>query len=119
MYKVNYSDVKPLEVEEGGAKGVLLRWVISERAGAEKSALQVFTLKPGGHTPVHAHPWEHEVFILQGNGVYVHQGEDIALAAGDVIFSPPDEEHQFKNIGDTLFEFICLIPLEEDSAADC
>lgn len=113
MYKVNYGQVAQLAVEEGGAQGVSLRWVISEREGAENFALRVFTLEPGGFTPLHTHPWEHEVFILKGSGAVVEAGEDVAFGPGDVIFVRPGEEHQFKNTGDTALEFICLIPIDK------
>ncbi|MDI6715569.1 MAG: cupin domain-containing protein [Actinomycetota bacterium] len=116
MFKVNYSQVKQVNVEEGGAKGVSLRWVISEREGAENFALRIFTLKPGGHTPLHTHPWEHEVFILKGFGVIVSEGKDIPITQGDVIFVPPEEEHQFKNTNDEELEFICLIPIPKKCA---
>lgn len=111
MFKINFSDVGQVEVEESGAKDVLLRWVVSEREGAENFALRVFTVKPGGYTPLHTHPWEHEVFILKGTGAVVNEGKDKPIRQGDVIFIPPEEEHQFKNTSDMELEFICLIPI--------
>ncbi|MDI6817182.1 MAG: cupin domain-containing protein [Actinomycetota bacterium] len=113
MYKVNYSKVNQVGVEEAGAKGVVLRWVISEREGAENFALRVFTLEPGGFTPLHDHPWEHEVFILRGSGSVVEDGKDVPFEQGDVIFVPAGETHQFKNADDAELEFICLIPINK------
>jgi quercetin dioxygenase-like cupin family protein len=113
MYKVNYSQVNQVGVEEVGAKGVALRWVISEREGAENFALRVFTLEPGGFTPLHEHPWEHEVFILRGSGTVVENGKDVPFEQGDVIFVPSCETHQFKNADDAELEFICLIPINK------
>ncbi|MCL6472332.1 MAG: cupin domain-containing protein [Firmicutes bacterium] len=113
MFKINYTQITPTSVEEDGASGVSLRWVISEKEGAENFALRVFTVEPGGHTPLHTHPWEHEVFILKGSGAVVNEGRDVPMSAGDVIFVPADEEHQFKNTADSVMEFICLIPISK------
>jgi len=34
------------------------------------------------------------------------------LKKGDVIFVPGGENHQFKNPGKDVLEFICLIPMD-------
>ncbi|MCH7703407.1 MAG: cupin domain-containing protein, partial [Planctomycetes bacterium] len=39
---------------------------------------------------------------------------DRPFGAGDVIFVPANEMHQFVNTDDTSCEFICLIPVPED-----
>jgi len=36
-----------------------------------------------------------------------------AFEAGDVVFVPPDELHQFRNTGDGELRFLCLIPLQK------
>ena len=53
---------KPVEME--GAKDVDIRWLISKEDGAENFAMRMFELQPGGHTPLHTHPQEHEVFVV-------------------------------------------------------
>lgn len=111
MYKTSYMQVQSTAVIDDGTQGVSMRWVISEKEGAENFALRIFTVEPGGHTPLHTHPWEHEVFVLKGKGAVVNEGKDVPLNAGDVVFVPADEEHQFKNVGDSEMEFICLIPI--------
>ena len=34
------------------------------------------------------------------------------VSAGDFVFVPPNDEHQFQNAGDEPFEFLCMVPLE-------
>jgi quercetin dioxygenase-like cupin family protein len=111
MFKTQYSDVESIKVEEDGVSGVSMRWVISEKQGAENFALRVFTVEPGGNTPLHTHDWEHEVFVLKGNGSAYSDGEYVPMQQGDVIFIAPNELHQFKNTSDAVMEFICLIPI--------
>jgi quercetin dioxygenase-like cupin family protein len=65
---------------------------------------------PGGYTPRHSHPYEHEVFVLEGAGV-VFEGETAhPLKAGDVVFVVPGEVHQFRNTGDRPLKFLCMVP---------
>ena len=88
-----------------------MRWVISERDGAQNFAMRVFEMAPGGHSPYHSHSWEHEVFILKGTASLVRgEGDAVSCSEGTVIFIAPNERHQFKNLADESLEFICLIP---------
>ena len=105
-----YDDVTAEEINEDGAANVSVRWVIAEKDGAPNFYMRVFELGPGGHTPLHAHPWEHEMFVLEGAGCIVKEGKDVPLSPGTVVFVPPDEEHQMKNTGSEMFKVICLIP---------
>jgi quercetin dioxygenase-like cupin family protein len=78
--------------------------------GAENFAMRLFEMEPGGYSPLHSHAWEHEVFILEGEGIVQSGGEERKFRPGDVIFIPPNEEHQFKNTGEKVVKFLCLIP---------
>ncbi len=78
--------------------------------GAPTFAMRVFEVEPSGYSPLHKHPWEHEVFILEGQGQLFDGKNDRPLNPGDVVFVTPDEMHQFKNHGNELLKFICLIP---------
>ena len=35
----------------------------------------MFEIAPEGYSPLHIHKWEHEVFILEREGVVVTEGE--------------------------------------------
>lgn len=98
----------PVEVE--GAKDVAIRWLISKEDGARNFALRMFELQPGGHTPLHSHPHEHEVFIVEGQGTFVYEGTENPFGAEYVIFVPGGKEHQFKNTGYSILRMLCIIP---------
>ncbi len=100
---------KPVNVE--GAKGVAIRLLVSKADGAPTFAMRMFEVQPGGQTPLHRHPHEHEVFILEGAGTLVHEGKNHPMAKEDVIFVPGNDEHCFKNTGSSLLRFLCLVPL--------
>jgi quercetin dioxygenase-like cupin family protein len=78
--------------------------------GAENFALRLFEMEAGGHSPYHNHPWEHEVFILEGEGLLVGEDRERPFGAGDVIFLPQNEKHQFKNTSEKTVKFLCIVP---------
>ena len=105
------SDVAKQAVNVEGAQGVEIRWLISKADGAGNIAMRMFELQPGGHTPLHTHPHEHEVFVLEGNGIFVFEGREHEFGPEHVIFVPGGKEHQFKNTGDSILRFLCIIPI--------
>ena len=104
------SNISKSPVSDEGAKDVAIRWLISKEDGAPNFAMRMFELEPGGHTPLHTHPQEHEVFILEGEGTLVFEGKEHPFGAEYVIFVPPNREHRFKNTGDSFLRMLCIIP---------
>ena len=104
----DYRDVVAEDVE--GVPGVTIRWVIAEDDGAPYFALRVFEVQPGCATLHHSHWWEHEVFILAGEGVVQHGEGETAVHPGTTILVPGGEMHCFRNTGSDMLRFICLIP---------
>lgn len=113
MKVCNFKDVELREVTDEGARGVSIRWVISKDDDAKNFYMRVFDVQPGGHTPYHQHDWEHEVFILDGEAEVVTEEGPRKAPAGTVVFAKPKEMHQFRNAGNGLMRFICLIPRTE------
>ncbi len=112
----HYSDVAAQQVEEG-AKGVTIRRVINEGDGAANFAMRHFEIAPGGHTQHHAHPWEHEVFVLAGRGKVAGPEGARALAPGTAVFVPPGEEHHFASDGPEPLTMLCLVPIARTCTA--
>ncbi len=112
MKHIHYSNVKAQHFEGDIVKGVTGRIAIGKEDQANNFCMRIFTIEPGGFTPKHSHPWEHEIFIHQGEGLLLQDGEYMTVVPGDVIFIPGNEEHQFKNKGVAPFVFVCLVPRE-------
>lgn len=108
----HWTDV-PAQIAEG-IDGVTIRWVIGSPDGAPDGAphfaMRVLEVQPGCSSPCHNHWWEHEVFVLDGQGVAVSDAGDAPISSGTVILVEGDEIHQFRNTGDDVLRFICLIP---------
>jgi quercetin dioxygenase-like cupin family protein len=110
MKITNVNDVPAERVEMEGVKDCSYRVALSARDGQLSMAMRFFEVAPGGHTPFHHHPYEHEIFVTEGSGTVWREGREVPLKAGDVLFIPADEKHQFKNAGNAPFKFMCLIP---------
>lgn len=108
-------DVPLQEVTMEGAERVQVRWLVSKTDGAPTFAMRQFELQPGGYTPHHHHPYEHEIYVLEGTGVILDGEEPRPLKAGDVVLVEPDDVHQFRNTGSTVMKMLCLIPNSADS----
>ncbi len=113
MKVASYLDTPEEVVQMEGAKGVRVRWVIGNQDGAPNFAMRHFVIEPGGHTPAHSHPYEHEVFILEGEGEVLDGDTYRPIKAGDVVFVAPNEFHQFRNTGTAPLRFLCLIPIQQ------
>ncbi len=105
----HHQDVEARDAEEGSSK-LTVRWLVTKDMGAENFAMRLFEMGSGGYSPLHSHPWEHEVFILEGEGLVIDEEGEREFRPGNVIFIPPNEKHQFKNNGKKTVKFLCLIP---------
>jgi len=111
MKLIHYSSVLPLKFNNDLARGVAGRVVVGKADGANHFCMRIFEIAPGGHTPKHAHPWEHEMFVHSGEGEIYGNGQWSPIGPGSVIFMPPDEEHQVKNTGKDVLVLACLVPV--------
>ncbi len=108
MKIVNVKDVIEEEVKDG--RNATIRWLIDEKTGIN-FAMRYFVIKKNGYTPFHTHEWEHEIFVVKGEG-YVFNGRDrIKIKTGDAVFIAPNEPHQIVNDESDSLEIICLIPI--------
>lgn len=97
-----------------GASGAKMRMLVGPTEGAPNFHMRHFEVAPGGYTPHHQHDYEHEIVVLSGQGVAKSEQGDRPFRAGDVIYVPANERHQFANPGPEPLTFICLIPAPRD-----
>jgi quercetin dioxygenase-like cupin family protein len=109
--KVTHLKQVPAEkLEMEGVRDCKVQVAVGPRDGAPTFAMRVFDVAPGGHTPLHEHPYEHEIYVLEGRGTVWRDGHEVLIEPGHVLYIPANERHQFKNAGDKPFKFMCLIP---------
>ncbi len=106
------SEKKKVEME--GAEGAFKQIPVSKADGTPNFSLRVFTLKPGGHTPFHQHPYEHVNYIIEGEGtIKKEDGSFQQVKKGDFVLVMPNEKHQYANAsGSSDFVMICGVPRE-------
>jgi len=111
-------DAQPMTMP--GAQGVTMKLMVGRDDGAPNFAMRLFTVQPGGQTPKHAHNYEHEVMVVAGQAqVYdADLDHERPAAAGDVLFIPANQTHQFRNITDGPLQFMCLVPTSYDCSVD-
>ncbi len=110
MKVIKTKDVLPVTMDNDMVKNVSGRLLIGNEDGAKNFCMRYFEIGKDGHTPKHTHDWEHEVFVHSGNGKVFIEDKWHSLSKGSAVFVPQGIEHQFKNISDDPFVFICLIP---------
>ena len=105
------AEKKELDLED--AKGVYKQIPISKEDGTPTFSFRVFTIKPGGHTPLHTHSFEHLNYIIEGHGIVIDQDGKYEIKQGDFALIPPYEKHQYMNTSISRpLVMICAVPKE-------
>jgi len=111
IFVVNHTDVTHEKLAKGAEK-TEVQYLIDERHGSTRFALRIYTIQKGGHTPLDQHQYEHQVYILKGEG-FLRQSKNPDsplknLKPGDAVFIPSNAVHQFSNGGDEPLVFLCV-----------
>jgi len=111
IFVVNHTDV-PRENLSKGAEKTEVQYLIDDRQGSTRFALRIYTIQKGGHTPLDQHQYEHQVYILKGEGL-LRQSKNADsplknLKPGDAVFIPSNAVHQFSNAGNDPLIFLCV-----------
>ena len=110
MKAIHYRDVPPTLIDNDKARSVAARVVLGKADGAANFCMRVFELGPGGHTPRHAHAWEHEMFFHAGAGEVFCEGRWNPVRAGSVVLVPGGQDHQIRNTATEKLVVVCLVP---------
>ncbi|MHC4247061.1 MAG: cupin domain-containing protein [Planctomycetia bacterium] len=110
MIRTRLDSSETTAVELDGVKDVAMRVLLGAADDMPNFSMRHFVVQPGGHTPKHAHDYEHQVIVLAGDGEADHGDETVRFHPGDVMYVEADQVHQFRNTGSEPVEFICLVP---------
>lgn len=94
------------------AAGVSMRVAIAEEDGAKNIVMRVLEIDPEGFTPLHAHEYEHHLFVVRGKGLVTDGAKECRLEKDDVVFIPVDQMHQIRNTGDSELILVSVLPLQ-------
>ena len=101
-------------VAERVSDGITIRWVVGRPEGAPNFAMRVIEFEPEAAFARHEHPYEHEIFVLEGEGICESPVGNASMRRGTVIYIPPGEPHSYRNVGSGPLRFICVIPHPEE-----
>ena len=106
MYVVSVADTKELTTPHGKR----LKWLLTKEIGAPNFEMRYFEIPESAEYSEGAHPWEHEIFVVKGEGILRSGGEERVIKPGDAVFIPSDETHGFQNPWEEALGLICVIP---------
>ena len=108
-------NIKQLEskvITSPEAKDASIQVLVSPNEGWDSHVMRVLEVKQEGYTPKHSHPWPHINYIIEGEGELQIGDEVTKVSAGSYAFVPGNTIHQFKNVSEAVFKFICIVPEE-------
>jgi len=112
----HYTEVKASLVPPDAARKTYIRWLISKKDGAPTFSMRLFEVEVGGSISAHHHPWEHEIYILDGEGKIRIGSKWYVIRDGTFIYVPPNVEHEYINTGNKVLKFVCVIPNKPSSS---
>src|SRR5215813_548826 len=84
--------------------------LIGANDGAANFVVRFFAIPPHGFSNLDFHQHDHGVIIMSGRGRVMINGTYQEIGPGDVVYIAPWEQHQFENLTDEPFTFVCVIP---------
>ena len=112
MYLSKVKDVEKEKVDMKGVEKTWIQWLIASKEGAGNYAMRLFTVEPGGVIGKHNHPWEHEIYFLEGKGIVGAGEEEKEVEPGNFAYIEPDIPHWYRNTGESDWKFLCIIPMK-------
>ena len=110
MIVKNVLDVKREPVIAKGVDKVTKQVLLGPDDGAPNFTMRRFIVEPSGFTFYHTHDFEHEVYILAGEGIVRTKDAELKIKKDMAILVIPNEIHQFINNGNEDLVFLCIIP---------
>ena len=102
--------VRAYGAEHSGADKATRQILIGADENSPNFHIRYFAVQPGGYTSLDQHAHEHGVYILHGRARLRLEINEYELSAGDVVYIPGNEVHQFFASGLEPFGFLCVVP---------
>lgn len=108
----HFNQLEATQIMSPEAKNAAMKVLVSPKEGWEGYVMRVIELDPAGYSPKHQHDWPHINYIIEGEGTLLINDQINEIKAGSYAYVPANTLHQFSNIGDMPFKFICIVPEE-------
>ena len=110
MFKTNIDEIPESGISRSYRDGISIRYLILEEFGAPNFEMRYFELDRGALSAQDHHESEHEVFVVRGRGKLHLKDRTVELKPKDAIFIDSWEHHQFEQVGEEPFGFLCIVP---------
>ncbi len=107
-------NLREIPVEKLGAGKSTYRQVLIGPDESPNFAMRRFIMEPGGGIPAHTNSVEHEQFVLRGRARIGIGDAVYEVKPDDVLFIPAGVPHWYEVQGDENFEFLCMVPNQDD-----
>ena len=87
------------------------RRILGAEDGAPNYVMAFRSLDPGSVAPNHAHPGEHQAYILEGSCTLVVNGKDYTVTEGDAVLVPPNAEHEWRSNSQRPAQWLVFNPV--------
>ena len=108
----NIDNLIKKEITNPEAKNAFMKVLVAPTDGWNDYVMRVIEVGKDGYTPKHRHHWPHINYVIEGDGELFIDGQCSKVVSGSYAFVPTDALHQFRNIGNSVFKFICIVPKE-------
>ncbi len=81
---------------------------------APNFTMRRFIIEQDGFMPKHTNTVEHEQIVLRGRARIGIGDKEFIVEKDDVVYIPAGTVHWYQNISPEPFEFLCVIPNQED-----
>ncbi len=105
---INFNNITEEEIKnfKGGEKAANMKFYVDEN-----NRIMQGRLIPGASIGLHTHASNSEImYILQGSGKVLCDGEYSPVTVGDVHYCPKGHEHSLINCGDEDLIFFAVVP---------
>lgn len=111
---MSHKNIRTLPVEAISAGEKASKQVLISGKEGPNFAMRRFIIEADGFMPLHTNSVEHEQFCLAGKAEVVIGEETIIVKKDDVVFIPAGVPHSYKTLSEEAFEFLCMVPNQED-----
>jgi quercetin dioxygenase-like cupin family protein len=110
---VRHSNQLPADPVKAGS--ATSRQVLTRPGEGSGFHMRRFIMEPGGGMPRHRNSVEHQQFVLRGAATIGLGDRVLSVQAGDVVHIPGGTPHWYRAEGDEPFEFLCVVPDDQDT----
>lgn len=99
-----------VDVYEYNSNSATKQVLIGRADGASNFEVRYFTIPPGGKSSLDHHAHDHGVLVMHGKARVMIDDSYDEVNPGDVVYIKSWERHQFENLTEEPFTFLCIIP---------